>query len=75
MARVVRNIELTEEEAQILVKAYTLVDDLTDKLSMTPPSFFEKLGDMYDDISTGQDLNEKIIEDDYDDYEFKIVDK
>lgn len=79
MAKVVRNIELTEEESQILVKACALIRSLVDggDLGMTSINFFEQLDDIYsyNDISTGQDLNGKIIEDDYDDYEFKIVDK
>jgi hypothetical protein len=77
MAKVVRNIELTEEESQILVKAYDLVRYLANELDLSSVSFFDKLDDMcsFDDMTTGSDLNGKIIEGDYDDYEFKIVDK
>lgn len=77
MAKVVRNIELTEEESQILIKAYDLVKYLANELNLTSASFFDKLDDIcsYEDISTGQYLNGKVIEGDYDDYEFKIVDK
>jgi len=77
MAKVVRNIEITEEEAQVLVKACSLVNDLTNELSMTLASFFDKIDDMclYNNVSTGQGLNGKFITDDYSDYEIKIVDK
>lgn len=77
MARVVRNIELTEEESQILIKAYNLIKYLANELDLTSASFFDKLDDVcsFDDVSTSSDLNGKIIESDYDDYEFKIVDK
>ena len=76
MAKVVRNIEITEEEAQALVKACTLIDFLADKeLEMTAVDFFEQLSDICDKITIGQSLSGEVITDDYDDYEFKIVGK
>lgn len=75
MAKIVRNIEITEEEAQVLVKACTLIESLTNELEMTSSYFFEQLDDICDKFTTARLLNGEVITDDYDDYEFKIVDK
>ncbi len=75
MAKVVKNIEITEEEAQVLVKACTLIDFLTHELNMTAVDFFEQLSDICDKITIGQSLSGEVIIADYDNYEFKIVGK
>ena len=75
MAKVIRNIEITEEEAQILVKACALIESLTNELEMTSAYFFEQLGDICDKFTTARCLGGEVITDDYDDYEFKIVNK
>lgn len=76
MAKVVRNIEITEAEAQILVTACALIDSLTSELEMTSAYFFEQLGNICDKCTTARCLGGEVItDDDYDNYEFKIVDK
>lgn len=73
MAKVIRNIEITEEEVQILLKVCGLINSLTEELEITSASFFDELNDIF--IYDGQNLNGKTIRDDYAEYEFKIVDK
>ena len=75
MARVVRNIELTEEEAQALVTAHNVVNNLLDDLAIDEEKFFDQLDDICNRVTTGQGLIGEIISDSYDNYEIKIVDK
>lgn len=79
MAKVIREIELTEEEAQTLLKAVAIIKNLTDELGMTSARFYDKFENIciYDDdsVSVGQDLNGKFIGYDYDNYEFKILER
>lgn len=77
MAKVIRRIELTKEEAQALLKAYNTINTILDDFPITLDKFLEQLENICYNVTTGQsqDLNGEVISDSYDDYEFKIVDK
>ena len=77
MAKVIRNIEITEEEARALVKAYSTINSILDDLSITSDKLLEQLENICYNVTTGQSqsLNGETISDSYDDYEFKILER